>query len=55
MAGIHLYGPTLFVPILNQLLQIVQSRPAEVKNYNVFLILTDGQINDMEETKKLLI
>ena len=53
--GIQLYGPTLFGPILSNLFESLKNIPVESKNYNVFLILTDGQINDMGDTKRLLV
>ena len=52
---IQLYGPTLFGPILSNLFESLKNIPVESKNYNVFLILTDGQINDMGDTKRLLV
>lgn len=51
---IGLHGPTLFAPILKQIITNVQSR-IQYEVYNIFLILTDGEIHDMDETKSLII
>jgi len=44
----QLSGPTLFSPIMSNLSGIIQSFPQGT--YSVFLIFTDGQINDMTQT-----
>jgi hypothetical protein len=47
-------GPTYFSPIIRQILSNIQSE----KNsnvYNIFLILTDGMINDMMDTINVLV
>ena len=55
---ITLYGPTFFSPIIkkvmNNLKEILDKSPNE-NHYEILMILTDGLINDMDETVKLLI
>ena len=52
--NIKFSGPTYFAPILKQMIQIVRLRLQEM-SYHVFLILTDGEIHDMMETKDLVV
>jgi hypothetical protein len=50
---VNLSGPTIFTPLLTQTLQKIQSRGGctqSSQKYDVLLILTDGIINDMEQT-----
>ncbi|CDW79754.1 UNKNOWN [Stylonychia lemnae] len=54
LPGIELSGPTYFSHILNQITAIVKSRENE-QIYNVLLILTDGEIHDMQQTKQILV
>lgn len=51
---ITLSGPTLFAPILRFMIDIVKQR-IQYTIYNIFLIITDGDIHDMEETKSLIV
>jgi hypothetical protein len=51
---IGLSGPTFFAPILKQIIANVQSR-ISFQIYNIFLLLTDGEIHDMSETKRLIV
>ena len=55
---ITLYGPTYFAPIIkkvmNDLKKILNQSPQD-NHYEILMILTDGLINDMDETVKLLI
>ena len=55
---ITLYGPTYFAPIIkkvmNDLKNILNQSPQD-NHYEILMILTDGLINDMNETVKLLI
>mmetsp|Transcript_31097 Transcript_31097/g.30550 ORF Transcript_31097/g.30550 Transcript_31097/m.30550 type:complete len:187 (+) Transcript_31097:1060-1620(+) len=51
---IKLSGPTYFNPILKQMMTIVKSRLNQM-SYNIFLILTDGEIHDMNETKDTIV
>ena len=44
-------GPTLFAPILNQINEFTKRRyQNDPYNYSVFLLLTDGIINDLQES-----
>ena len=54
---IHLSGPTYFSPMINDLNVEVKKELDEGKimNYHILMILTDGQIDDMEETKDALV
>ena len=54
---IHLSGPTYFSPMINDLNIEVKKELEEGKimNYHILMILTDGQIDDMEETKDALV
>jgi hypothetical protein len=50
---VNLSGPTIFTPLLTQTLQKIQNRGGCTQSnqkYDVLLILTDGIINDMEQT-----
>ena len=53
LAQISLSGPTLFAPILKQMIEIAKSR-LSMMCYNVMLILTDGEIHDMGDTVDLI-
>ena len=53
---VNFAGPTKFAPILKKFQeQINQYAKQKVKKYGVLLLLTDGAINDMEETKELIV
>ena len=54
---IHLSGPTYFSPMINDLNYEVKKELSEGKimNYHILMILTDGQIDDKEETKDALV
>jgi hypothetical protein len=51
---IGLHGPTYFAPILKQAIANVKQRE-NFEVYNILLILTDGEIHDMAETKRLIV
>ena len=52
----ELYGPTYFHFIIDNLNNIVKKEIQEKKNiYNILMILTDGYIDDMEETTNSLV
>ena len=51
---IGLHGPTCFAPILKQAIANVKQRE-NFEVYNILLILTDGEIHDMIETKRLIV
>ena len=51
---IHMAGPTFFSSIMDIFMDFaVEGR--DLKTYFVLLILTDGEIHDMNETKKMII
>jgi hypothetical protein len=54
---IHLSGPTYFSPMINDLNFEVKNELQQGKtmNYHILMILTDGQIDDMSETKDALV
>jgi hypothetical protein len=54
---IHLSGPTYFSPMINDLIFEVDKEIEEGKiyNYHIIMILTDGMIDDMSETKDSLV
>ncbi|XP_075259122.1 copine-8-like isoform X3 [Convolutriloba macropyga] len=52
--SIQLYGPTNFAPIINKVAnQAREVRPGE--DYVILLIITDGEITDMENTKHAIV
>jgi len=52
---VTLSGPTLFSQIINTA-TVLSAGPQDVKqHYSILLILTDGVINDMENTKRAII
>jgi len=53
---IILVGPTIFKPILRNTIDIVEKQTKEDPlNYYIFIILTDGKIEDMNDTKDLIV
>lgn len=54
LSQIIFYGPTLFVPILKKFKEGI-IRTANKQMYHVLLILTDGCIHDMSDSKSLLV
>ena len=54
---IHLSGPTYFSPMINDLIFECKKeiKEGKIMNYHILMILTDGQIDDMEETKDALV
>ena len=50
---IGLGGPTLFAPLLRDFKAYVESQMATCQ-YQILLLLTDGEIHDMPETKQLI-
>lgn len=54
--NVTLAGPTLFGQVINKAAQISsQSVSFNQKKYNVLLIITDGVLTDLEETKNALV
>ena len=51
---VELSGPTYFGPILNEFHKFVQSTQG-TRSYPILLILTDGAIHDMNETKQHIV
>jgi hypothetical protein len=52
---VKLFGPTLFYPLLSKVVSMIRETLANDKNiYYVVMILTDGQINDMDQTINIL-
>lgn len=51
---ISLSGPTYFSHFLNQVMISIQQKLNEPL-YNILLIITDGEIHDMEATKDLIV
>ena len=49
---VELNGPTLFAQFLGKIIGEIESEPCHQQNqvYNVVLILTDGEIHDMQDT-----
>jgi len=49
--NVELSGPTYFAPILNETLKLCQAHKTEETGvYTILLILTDGEIHDMDQT-----
>ena len=56
MKNVELSSPTLFDPILNQAKSYAEKSKEEgSKTYQILLILTDGEIHDMEKVVNTLI
>lgn len=51
---IQFYGPTNFSPVINNTIQIAR-RYQDGKHYFVLLIITDGIISDMHNTKQAIV
>ena len=47
-------GPTEFEPVLRKLINAVK-REDDYKKYNILMILSDGVIEDMDETKSFIV
>ena len=54
---VTLWGPTNFAPMINDLNREVKKnlREGQQMSYNILMILTDGQINDMNQTIDALV
>ncbi len=52
--SVELYGPTNFAPVINNAISIARGFQ-NGKHYFVLLIITDGIISDMKETKHAII
>jgi hypothetical protein len=52
---LQLSGPTFFAPLISQFIQTVKFSQNNKMAYSILLILTDGMINDMDETVDALV
>ncbi|XP_023339050.1 copine-3 [Eurytemora carolleeae] len=52
---VQLYGPTNFSPVINHVAKFAAAYQNDPSNYFILLILTDGIITDMVETKQAII
>ena len=53
---VQLYGPTNFSPVIRETAAMARSSVDQSRNdYFVLLIITDGVITDMEQTKKAIV
>jgi hypothetical protein len=52
--NITLSGPTLFAPLINKFIDNIRKENNKLV-YNILMILTDGMINDMDETINALV
>ena len=51
LKNVELSGPTLFAPILQEAMKVaLHSKSQGSQEYNILLILTDGEIHDMEQS-----
>jgi len=56
LQNIELSGPTHFAPILRETMGVCEAnKKANIEVYNILLIVTNGKVNDMEETKDLIV
>jgi hypothetical protein len=57
--SVELWGPTLFAPLIETVCTLVREKnpqtATQCRDYTILLILTDGQIMDMDKTKKAII
>lgn len=53
--SVQLYGPTNFSPVIRHVGKFAQVHQADPTNYFVLLIITDGIITDLDETKSALV
>ncbi|XP_070558372.1 copine-8-like isoform X2 [Ptychodera flava] len=52
--SVQLYGPTNFAPIVNHVARFAAAYP-DGSNYFILLIITDGIISDMDQTKAAIV
>jgi len=53
--NVQLYGPTNFSPVIAHVAQFASAYESDPSNYFVLLIITDGIITDLDETKRSII
>lgn len=51
---VQFYGPTNFAPVINNAASIA-AQFQDGSHYFVLLIITDGQISDLDQTKRAII
>lgn len=52
---VQLYGPTNFSPVIRHVARFAEAYQSDPSNYFVLLIITDGIITDLDETKRSII
>ena len=55
MPSIEFRGPTYFQQLFERFLIDIERMSGRNSNYYILLLLTDGSIHDMEETKSLIV
>jgi len=55
LLNVQLYGPTNFSPVIQHVAKFARTYQTDATNYFVLLIITDGIITDLDETKKSII
>lgn len=55
LSCVQLYGPTNFAPIINYVADVASQWRKEGKHYFIMLILTDGIITDMPQTREAIV
>lgn len=54
LAEYELAGPTKFAPVIRRATEIV-NKCGDKKNYHILMIITDGDIHDMDETMQAIV
>lgn len=56
LQNVELSGPTFFSPLIAEAMKMCEyHKQSESENYTILLILTDGEIHDMDKTKDLIV
>jgi len=55
LQSVQFYGPTNFSPVIQHVAQFARAHQGDPSNYFVLLIITDGIITDMEDTKRSIV
>jgi hypothetical protein len=53
--NVQLYGPTNFSPVIRHVARFAEVYKSDPSNYFILLIITDGIITDLDETKRSII
>jgi len=53
--NVQLFGPTNFSPVIRHVAKFAEAYQSDPSNYFVLLIITDGIITDLEDTKRSII